>query len=185
MELIEKMKTHASCLVNLVSHVRIVRQELVQCSEEWQEFLKALSAASPVCALVHPSSDVINLLERMQHTSITSDTASLRLLQQEVPVLFTLLESLPHYPRELLKTVLNRLVAMALAPFADTDPKNESSAETAEHANQTLSFFPQLYSGKHYTADKSISKICTKKSSGHPSLLPGIFTLFCQHGNVL
>lgn len=121
----------------------------------------------------------------MQHTSITSDAASLRLLQQEVPVLFTLLESLPHYPRELLKTVLNRLVAMALAPFADTDPKNESSAETAEHANQTLSFFPQLYSGKHYTADKSISKICTKKSSGHPSLLPGIFTLFCQHGNVL
>jgi len=52
-----------------------------------------------------------------------------------------------------------------------------------------LSFFPKLplRSGKgHYTADKAVKTYdndsCRKASYGHPSLSPGIFTVFCPHG---
>ena len=52
-----------------------------------------------------------------------------------------------------------------------------------------LSFFPKLplRSGKgHYTADKALKTYdndsCRKASYGHPSLSPGIFTVFCPHG---
>ena len=52
-----------------------------------------------------------------------------------------------------------------------------------------LSFFPNLplLSGHgNYAADKSLkthdSDSCRKASYGHPSLSPGIFTVFCPHG---
>ena len=32
---------------------------------------------------------------------------------------------------------------------------------------------------------KSNDSICTKRSSKHCALLPGIFTLFCKHGTLL
>ena len=108
------------------------------------------------------------------------------LLQQEVPVLFTLLENLPNYPTELIEPILRRLIAVSLAPFKDPAPVI-TSPEISPMENP-LAFFPQLKSlcaRKSYAEDRSSSRICTKKSSGHPSLLPGIFTLFCQHGNLL
>ena len=49
-----------------------------------------------------------------------------------------------------------------------------------------LSFFPKLppvRGRKDYVADgNKDTKTCNKYSHGHPSLLPGVFTMFCQHG---
>lgn len=54
------------------------------------------------------------------------------------------------------------------------------------------SFYPALPSVRsrgRYEMDNSGSKKkqhnetdCTKRSKGHPSLLPGVFCLFCEHG---
>ena len=186
LELTEGLKTHAPCLVSLVTTIKVVNQKLVQCPQEWQVLCKAISTTSPVCALVRPVPDVIELLQKMLQTPILTDATSLRLLQQEVPVLFKLLENLPHYPKDLLEPVIHRLITVSLAPFSsDSTPADAHPKPTP--SENTLAFFPQLKplrARKRYTADKSSSKICTKKNSGHPSLLPGIFTLFCQHGNL-
>ena len=185
-ELTEMLKSHVPCLVSLVTNIKVVHQELAKCPQEWQELCKAISSASPVCALVQPVPKVIELLTKMLRTPILSDAASMMLLQQEVPVLFALLENLPHYPTELIEPILRRLIAVSLAPFKDPAPVN-TSPEISPMEN-SLAFFPQLKSlraRKSYSEDRSSSRICTKKSSGHPSLLPGIFTLFCQHGNLL
>ena len=49
-----------------------------------------------------------------------------------------------------------------------------------------MAFFPQLpviRSRGSYRADRvRKEKICTKHTTGHPSLLPGVFVMFCQHG---
>ena len=51
--------------------------------------------------------------------------------------------------------------------------------------DDSFGYFPQLprlRNRKNYVADRSHSSVCNKKSSRHPSLLPGIFTLYCEHG---
>ena len=70
-----------------------------------------------MCALVQPVPEVIELLTKMLRTPILSDAASIMLLQQEVPVLFTLLENLPHYPTELIEPILRRLIVVSLAQY--------------------------------------------------------------------
>ena len=170
-ELIEMLKSHVPCLVSLVTNIKVVHQELVKCPQEWQELCKAISSASPVCALVQPVPEVIELLTKMLHTPILSDAASMMLLQQEVPVLFALLENLPHYPTELIEPILRRFIAVSLAPFKDLAPVN-TSPEISPMENP-LAYFPQLKSlraRKSYSEDRSSSRICTKKNSGHPSL---------------
>ena len=75
-----------------------------------------------MCALVQPVPDVFKLLQKMIHTTrihthILTDAASLALLQLEVPGLFTLLENFPHQPKDLLEPVIQRHIAVSLAPF--------------------------------------------------------------------
>ena len=72
------------------------------------------------------------------------------------------------------------------APFSKPPPP--SSCYLPPTADE-LRFFPNLpLLSRHgnYTADKSLkthdSESCRKASYGHPSLLPGIFTVFCPHG---
>lgn len=186
LELTKKLKSHVPCLVNLVTTIKVVNQKFVQCPQEWQELCKAISTASPVCALVRPVPDIIELLQNMLQKPILTDAASLSLLQHEVPVLFTLLENLPHLPKGVLEPVIHRLIAVSLAPFTSDSATADTYLEPTP-AENSLAYFPQLKplrARRRYTADRSSSRICTKKNSGHPSLLPGIFTLFCQHGNL-
>ena len=55
-----------------------------------------------------------------------------------------------------------------------------------EEQLRSLCYFPSLPRvriRRCFEADTDRKTVvCTKKSSGHPSLLPGIFTIFCPHG---
>ena len=55
-----------------------------------------------------------------------------------------------------------------------------------EEELKSLCFFPSLPRvriRRHYEADtERKATICTKKSYGHTSLSPGVFTIFCPHG---
>ena len=53
-ELTKMLKSHVPCLVSLVTNIKVVHQGLAKCPQEWQELCKAISSASPVCALVQP-----------------------------------------------------------------------------------------------------------------------------------
>ena len=59
----------------------------------------------------------------------------------------------------------------------------------AKDKESEMGFFPSLpvkrSRGKFVMDRKPIKKEdgeCKKKAAGHPSLLPGIFTIFCEHG---
>lgn len=151
----------------------------------WSGLVAALATPSPVCALLHPSDRSYHLLERMKSEDITSDPAAMQALQEEVPVLFELLRLLKYVPTKVLSPIIAALIQKSSNPFS-SDPVE--SVNPTPSKMEPLSFFPQLpsiRSRETYTADRTSTAskmMCTKRSTGHPTLLPGIFTLFCQHG---
>ena len=83
--------------------------------------------------------------------------------------------------------VLKGIIQKATAPFTGVDLTDIGRASLQEQEElQSLCFFPTLprvRSRRFYEADTDRkASIYTKKNSGHPSLLPGVFTLFCHHG---
>ena len=92
--------------------------------------------------------------------------------------------SLPgNFPRQIMSPVLDVLKRVALAPCGEVTVDNSTSLVDGE---ETLCFFPSLpriRNRRHYEADVDTKvHLCTKKYTTHPSLTPGIFTLFCPHG---
>lgn len=85
--------------------------------------------------------------------------------------------------------ILGVLKEIALAPFKGAIAVDACTSVVKEE--DTLSFFPSLpriRNRRHYEADvdrKSKVQLCTKGYNAHPSLTPGIFTLFCPHGMFL
>ena len=166
--------------------------ETLSCPLPWVELLRSLACASPVCALVRPNQEVFTLLkdvatdpEKARHCSATMAS-----LQKEIPVLFTLISSQPTTSSRILSSIVDELVRKSNAPFV-TDSFNETSSLKREHVESKSSFkysyfpsLPPLRSRNVYSADKQCKQnvVCTKNSSGHPTLLPGIFTLYCPHG---
>ncbi len=113
-------------------------------------------------------------------------TAIAAKFQNEIPVIYKLTQSLGRYPAQL-TYLFKELLPRAKAPFPDHQSGNiecETSIRNAE-----LCFFPclpRVRDRRKYRADsKTKDPICTKRSSRHPSLLPGVFTLFCEHGELL
>lgn len=162
-----------------------------RCSQPWLPFLQSLAATSPVCALVHTSEEVMSLLKNMQaeEYDVTRIPATMKLLQCHVPVLFNLVKNLDSYPHALLAPILQTLLDKAKAPFTDDqEVYNEKPNILSNLELHNLGYFPQLplvRSRGNYVADGNKHpdvSICNKNSHGHPSLLPGVFTLFCQHG---
>ena len=55
-----------------------------------------------------------------------------------------------------------------------------------EDVMHELAYFPclpKIRDRGFYDIDSSSKAVgCTKQSSGHPTLLPGIFTVYCPHG---
>ena len=195
--LLELVDTHAKSILPLFKYLTSVKNEEenfsaeLRCPQYWVLFLQSLASTSPVCAFVHTSNEVNLLLKKMQaeEYDITRFPESMKLLQQYVPVLFNLIKNLSAYPHTLLSPILHTLLEKAEAPFTDEQiignepPINQSESSELHH----LGFFPQLplvRNRGNYTADgsKYVDTSCNKYSHGHPSLLPGVFTVFCQHG---
>ena len=164
--------------------------ELLACPREWSSFIEALSSSSPVCALLHPGDKVIDLVKRIPAEDLTKDPTNMEALQKEVPVLFDILAKVSHLPTKALIPVIDAMVKKAESPFT---PKQDGSIKEVDlpppvvsSVLQDLAYFPSLPEVRGrgmYSSDRSTCvKGCTKQSTGHPSLLPGIFTLFCPHG---
>ena len=200
-ELKELIGKHAPSLTKLLTHL-IPDDELetVTCPLLWKKFVQCLAASSPVCALVHPCEDhVQKLLLSIAHKKkeiINLEAASLHCLQQQFPILFELIHSLKssthdqHALQNILSAVLLEMLARAKAPFeTPADGQSAEDPTTSTSTMDEIAFFPQLPSVRTrgtYAADQNRAKnVCTKLCIGHPTLLPGIFTLFCKHGMLL
>lgn len=202
-EMIELLKEHAPSAAMVVSSITSdqetnfaskTRSNIYSCPNEWASLMKSLASTSPVCALLHPSDSVAKLVSSMKEGDITKDAILMQKLQQEIPVIFGLIRSLAYYPQKILTPLLEELWIKANAPFnleycMDKPEILDASVENGECHISDLSYFPglpKIRSRGIYVADKkSNDTICTKRSSRHPALLPGIFTLFCEHGKCL
>ena len=114
-------------------------------------------------------------------------------LQETTPVLFDLIFVLGHYP-SIITPILKEMIIKSQVPFSvvpstDDDINLSESGVLYDDEITNLCYFPTLpliRRRRNYEADSSKRTIvCTKQNAGHPSLLPGVFTLFCHHGKLL
>ena len=164
-------------------------RKVFKCIDEWSQLLHSLAVTSPACGLLHPSSRANDLVKDMCGHDITKDAKTMKVLQEEFLVLFHTIRKLNSYPLHLLKPLLECLLQKANAAFISVPESKVITAINVPINNEDdneLSYFPLLpkrRQRRQYEADKKGgTTVCTKKSSRHPSLLPGIFTLFCKHG---
>jgi hypothetical protein len=113
----------------------------------------------------------------------------LKVLQDVAPVIASFVLKLPFgdpIPVDVC-SLLDHLCELLLAPFQDTT----SRAFPKPPADKKLSFFPSLpivqgtpeYAADHTNSSRTPDDAdsCRKYSSSHPTLTPGIFTLYCPH----
>ena len=182
------LQTHLPCAVDIIkaSVTNHHKDKTILCKSEWSGLISVLSSPSPACATIHPSERVSSLLSAMENLDITKDTISLKILQEEIPVIFNLIRSLGYYPKEILAPLFNEMSRVATIAF--TMGNVQTPATQTEENPVDLAYYPALPRVRvrgAYQADKKASghvRACRKRSSKHPSLLPGIFTIFCQHG---
>lgn len=166
----------------------------LKCPSEWAPLMTALASPSPVCGLVHPSQQLFCILQKIQSGGdITGDVAGMRVLQTEIPVLFDLFGRVTHLPSQSLSPVIKELIKKSAAPFENIDSSKsddiKSDLEKDDDMSEDLSYFPCLPKVRVrgvYNVDSQKRKgvECNKQSSGHPTLLPGIFTVYCPHGEL-
>ena len=102
-----------------------------------------------------------------------------------MPVLFELLSPPAHFPREIMTPIVDIMAKKAKAPFKEMKAIAKECTECLDDED-SLSFFPSLpriRRRRYYSADVEAKDAhCTKLYRGHPSLMPGLFTLLCPHG---
>eukprot|EP00058_Branchiostoma_floridae_P024016 XP_002609506.1 hypothetical protein BRAFLDRAFT_95599 [Branchiostoma floridae] len=160
----------------------------------YRKLLSELAKNSPVCGIVQVGEDAeaIQLVGKLAKGAIglvTSADSAIR-LQKSAPVIFGSLRDITKGGGEIpgdVKELLLRIHSILDKMFNDV-PVPPESAYPPPAAPSGLAFFPGL--DQHiglprYEADAKSSGnpgSCRKESYGHPSLTPGIFTLFCRHG---
>ena len=137
-----------------------------------------------MCALIHPGNELQQVLTTIADGSSDLDLYTLQFLQQQCPLLLNLLQRVKP-PQLLISPVLHELLKKACAPFSSSPDSSDSNSSPTFQADD-CSYFPALPMVRcrgSYVADTvKSSKMCTKRGTKHPTLLPGIFTLFCSHG---
>ena len=101
----------------------------------------AISMPSPVCALVHPSGKLFNMLFQIAESGLPTDFPSLQYIQQQIPVLFQLLRTVDP-PRTILFDLLPNLIEKAKAPFVQSPSLFNSPDSTID--NDEMEYFPCL-----------------------------------------
>lgn len=158
----------------------------------YKSFIIEIIKPSAVCGILHPSPELDELQNRLEHTpseEVLFHPELMRLLSMQCPVFCKLVASIGCFPLYLL-SIFQKMVQVAKAPFQTAPPK---SGQTLNEDSSDLSFFPLLpliRDRGNYKADgerklEESTQFCRKPTVRHPALIPGIFTLFCVHGMCL
>ena len=179
-ELIESKATFLHSLLTYLLHNAIKATDKIKCPDQWVEFVTALSSSSPVCALIRPDPELHHVIRLIAGGLSSFETPMLHFLQQNCPILLNLIQQVD-VPHKVMFPVFMELLERSNAPFV-----GKSMHPTSDSDKTDDGYFPSLSVCQHrrcYNADTAkASKICTKHGTAHPTLLPGIFTLFCSHG---
>lgn len=171
-------------------HQHFHRKDLVQ--HPLLKLVKCLVSESPVCSYFPPSEAFLQLINEVKSgLEIRKHPRKLQLLQNYSPILFYALVEMPDgtVPKELVD-IFEKLEEKLKNTFNQDAHFLEPSF--SEEAANKFSFLPNWKSINVrgvYKQDlisssqkKSRSEQCNKDYRGHPSLTPGIFTLYCDHG---
>lgn len=151
------------------------------CPDEFVKLLTILAAKSATCGTFpFKQLELLHQLLTSESEYVTNQHDLLQKLQKHIPVLFKLITELGNFP-QYLKGILQEVICKVEYPFLrNSHPRFPTRQE------DILAFYPNLpkkYQRGTFTMDKTKStQICSKRGTRHPSLLPGIFTVFCEHG---
>ena len=144
------------------------------CPDNYKRILKALSKNSPVCGYIHPSDELHHILEDVvSGENITCNADKMKVLHEQGPSLYKMISQSTEVSDEE-KALITDILFKVNSPF---NGKIAHDLPHAADANE-LSFFPSI---------KEIENDCEKtnflkRKRGHPTLLPGLFTMLCPHG---
>ena len=110
------------------------------------------------------------------------------LLQQTFPLLFYIVsivegDQLP----EALTAFIIDLLGKEKSPF-NRNGSIPDAVQLDVHRTNDVEYYPCLpvvRSCDDYRPDDTTPNICTKRSTRHPSLLPGVFLVHCKHGTII
>ena len=166
--------------------------------EEYRSFLAEVARSSLACGLIQIGTDnmAVAAIKKIAQGSFdlfsSEHHQELLAVQRSAPVLASFLAKCPkNNDHTLPKDVcdfLSHIISVALCPFQTPQPP-PSIYPPPDVNDSKFSFFPHLpllHGLGNYKADKQreVTDLnnCRKYSYGHPTLTPGIFTLYCQHG---
>ena len=158
-ELCHLITVQGKALVPLFNHLKLQldssKSNIIVCPQPLSELIRALSASSPVCALVHPSNVLFDLLTRLiKKDDLTKDFAGLKLLQERFPLLARCLKALPN---AVLAPVLEEMIRIVEVTYLNDDDVPTESLGCDEPNCSELAYFPTLLKVRHrgsYVADK-------------------------------
>ena len=150
-------------------------------------FFRCISSNSPVCSYIPPTASFAHLAARLSSgLIIRKDPEALSELQMCAPIVYGALKCLPAASLpEIWITLLEELLVKSTY-ITNFQPHEDARSNSL--LSNSLGFFPswpQLSDRGFYSMDKAKSNSgedCAKNYRGHPNLLPGIFTVYCQHG---
>ena len=112
------MLANTHCAVDIKASVRnLHKDKTILCKSEWSGLISVLSSPSHASATIHHSERVSSLLYTMENSDITKDTINLKILEEEIPVIFNLIRSLGYYPKEILTPLLDEMSRVATIAF--------------------------------------------------------------------
>ena len=162
----------------------------VRLPKQFRNFVTSLSSSSPVCGYIHPTNAVAMLMNEMiTGSDIKNNLDTWQQIHNNIPVIFDILANSNDVcvPMEM-RPLLLELWQISIATFQGK-LDDETIPEQVSMDEDELAFFPSLPTcrprGMFPMDIKKASKTCNKKYNGHPSLLPGIFTIYCPHGKDL
>ena len=161
------------------------------CPNEYQAFLFSLAQDSPVCAMVPPKENVLNLITAMSkgYNPKLNPATDLQLLQFESPSIFSLVSIMTEIP-DFMFPVFGAFVEKSKAPFLKCEPHDLPLVVNGADSTAFFPCLPKLVERGSYVLDSKrldteLSFNCEKKPSArgrHKTLVPGLFVLNCPHG---
>ena len=186
-------KEGALPLAQVISHISSESHQR-RASQPYREIMYELSLNTPVCGMIQIAGnsealEAIRLISSGVDIRHIQYQCELKLLQNVAPVIASCILKLPFtepIPADVC-SLLSQLCELLLAPFQDVTPQ----AIPDPPVDKKLSFFPSLpivrgipvYAADQLNSSQKPENVdsCRKYASSHPTLTPGIFTVYCPH----
>lgn len=152
-------------------------------------FLRSVASKSPVCVYIPVTLHTKQLLLDIVHgVNVKQDATKWHKLQELLPVVYDILTHEPSTTvQHEFSILVSDLMTISEHTFNNCKAIEEQNDITECQTDQRIAFFPalpQVRSRSLFAADKQLlkgEKACAKSFRGHPTLLPGLFAIYCQH----